>query len=71
MNKYEVEVLKLASEVMLKNIKSEFSNSYFIVGRTDEHIVLGDGSKNVKFSRGNGRVLERAFFDKARNITRK
>lgn len=70
-NKFADEVKSIATELMLKNIQTEFGCEYFIVGRTPEDIVLGNGKKNVKFSRKNGKILERNVFNKTQKISRK
>lgn len=70
MNKYVAEVSTIAFPKLMKNITEEFGENFFIVSRTPEDIVLGNGNKNVKFSRANGKVLESVSFKGSRPIVR-
>jgi hypothetical protein len=72
LNNYALEVLRAGGEAMLALANKEFKNGFVIVARTPEYIVLGDGEKNVSFSRGSKlRVIERFVFEKSRSIERK
>jgi hypothetical protein len=72
LNNYALEVLRAGGEAMLALANKEFKKGFVIVARTPEYIVLGDGEKNVSFSRGSKlRVIERFVFEKSRSIERK
>lgn len=71
MNNHALEVSKIGGDSLMKSVRKEFSGNFFIVARTPDDLVLGDGIKNVKFSRKNNRVLERHVFEGSRSITRK
>ena len=71
MNKYEAEVLHVGGEAMLNLAKKEFPNGFFIVGGDPERMILGDKEKNISFSRGRLRVIERFVFDKSASLERK
>lgn len=49
----------------------EFENSFDIIARTQEYIVLGDKDKNVKFCREKLKKLEQYVFDKVKTLSRK
>lgn len=70
MDRFATEIFRLGGERLLAAAHKEFK-SFFIVARTPEYVVLGDGSKNVSFSRKNFRILERVNFEKSRNLQRK
>lgn len=70
MDRYAIEIFRLGGEKLLATARKEFK-TFFIVARTQEYVVLGDGEKNVSFSRENFRVLERHHFGKTRNLQRK
>ena len=71
MNNYAIEVARIGGDALMKAVRKEFANDFFIVARTAEDLVLSDNMKNVKFSRKNNRVLERHVFEGSRDITRK
>jgi len=71
MNKYSVEVARMGGDALMKSVLKEFSSDFTIISRNCDYIVLGDNTKNVKFSRKNNRVLERHLFEGSRGITRK
>jgi hypothetical protein len=71
MNKHALEVSTIGGDALMKSVRKEFSGDFFIVARNHDDLVLGDGTKNVKFSRKNNRILERHIFETSRGITRK
>jgi len=71
MNKYEAEVLHIGGEVMLNLAKKEFVKGFIIVGGDPDRIILGDKEKNIAFSRGRVRVIERFVFNKSASLERK
>ena len=71
MNKYALEVLRIGGEKLMNVVNKEFSSNFFIVARTQEYIVLGDGKKNVSFCREKNRVLQRFTLDGESKIERK
>lgn len=71
MNKYETEVLRMSGEKVLAVARREFADGFEIIARTDEMFVLGDKTKNVKFSRIKGSITERFFLDGSKEISRK
>ena len=71
MNNYAIEVARIGGDALMKAVRKEFANDFFIVARTADDLVLSDNKKNVKFSRKNNRVLERHVFEGSRGITRK
>jgi AICAR transformylase/IMP cyclohydrolase PurH len=70
MDRFAIEIFRIGGEKLLQAAHKEFK-SFFIVARTQEYVVLGNGEKNVSFSRKNFRVLERTNFEKTRNLQRK
>lgn len=71
MNKYYAEVARMGGDALMKSVLKEFPSDFTIISRNSDDIVLGDNTKNVKFSRKNNRVLERYLFEGSRSITRK
>jgi hypothetical protein len=71
MNKYAIEVTRIGGDALMKSVLKEFSSDFVIVSRNQDEIILGDNTKNVRFSRKNNRVLERHIFEGSRSITRK
>lgn len=71
MNKYALEVLHIGGEKLLSVANKEFVKDFFIVARTPEYIVLGDGKKNVSFCRFKNRVLERFTTETESKLERK
>jgi hypothetical protein len=71
MNNHILEVTHIGGDALMKSVRKEFPNNFFIVARTQDDLVLGDKTKNVKFSRKTNRVLERHAFENSRGITRK
>lgn len=71
MNKYALEVLRIGGEKLMNVVNKEFSKDFFIVARTPEYVVLGDGKKNVSFCRLKNRVLERNIIDRESKLERK
>jgi hypothetical protein len=71
MNKYALEVLRIGGEKLMNLVSKEFASDFFIVARTQEYIVLGDGKKNVSFCRIKNRVLERFVFERENKLERK
>ncbi|MFA7407863.1 MAG: hypothetical protein WCY93_08635 [Anaerolineaceae bacterium] len=58
------EVINAEDEKFGTLVQTEFKGSpFFIVGRTLEYFVVGNGTKNVKFCRIKHRVLERREFE--------
>lgn len=71
MNKYALEVLHIGGEKLMNIVRKEFVDNFFVVARTPEYIVLGNGKKNVSFCRLKNKVLERVFFEGSTKLERK
>ncbi len=71
MNNYALEVLRIGGEKLMNVVRKEFEKDFFIVARTPEYIVLGNGTKNVSFCRMKNRVLERHVFEGETKLNRK
>ena len=65
MNNYAAEILRIGGEALLKVAQKEFPESFHIVSRTVEYVVIGDDNKNVMISRKNNRVQERNILNKS------
>lgn len=71
MNNYAAEILRIGGDALLKVAQKEFPESFHIVARTVEYVVIGDDDKNVMISRKNNRVQERNILNKTSSIGRK
>jgi hypothetical protein len=71
MNKCALEVIRIGGEKLMSVVNKEFVKDFFIVARTPEYIVLGDGKKNVSFCRLKNRVLERFSIETESKLERK
>lgn len=65
MNNYAAEILRMGGEALLKVAQKEFPESFHIIARTVEYVVIGDDNKNVMISRKNNRVQERNILNKS------
>lgn len=65
MNNYAAEIVRIGGDALLKVAQKEFPDSFHIVARTVEYVVLGDDSKNVMISRKNNRVQERNILNRS------
>lgn len=65
MNSYAAEILRIGGDALLKVAQKEFPNSFHIIARTVEYVVIGDSNKNVMISRKNNRVQERYILNKS------
>jgi hypothetical protein len=68
---HSLEIARAGGEKLLSLVLKEFTSSFFIVARTPDYIVVGDGEKNVSFSRAKNRVIERVILNKESAIERK
>ena len=71
MNKYALEVKHIGGDKMLDLVNKEFTNSFFIIARTQDYIILGDGKKNVSFCRLKNEVLARTVHEQSFKLGRK
>jgi hypothetical protein len=71
MDCYALEIRHIGGDLLLNAVRKEFPKTFHIVSRTPDDVVLGDGIKNVKFSRKNNRVLERHVFEQTSALERK
>lgn len=71
MNKHALEVIHIGGAALMKSVMKEFSKPFVIISRTPEDIILGDETKNIRFSRKTNKVLERHVFEGSRGISRK
>ena len=71
MDNYATEILRIGGDSLLKVAQKEFPDSFHIVARTVEYVVIGDDNKNVMISRKNNRVQERNILNKSSSIGRK
>lgn len=71
MDKYSLEVISVGGEKLLKNVRAEVGEKFFIVGRDADFIILGNEKMNVSFSRKTYKVKERFVFEKSQDLNRK
>jgi hypothetical protein len=71
MDNYALEVLHIGGETLMSVVRKEFKAAFFIVARTPEYIILGDGKKNVSFCRSKNKVLDRFVLDRDLKLERK
>ena len=71
MNNYAAEILRIGGDALLKVAQKEFPESFHIVARTVEYVVIGDDNKNVMISRKSNRIQERNILNKTSSIGRK
>lgn len=71
MNNYAAEILRIGGDALLKVAQKEFPESFHIVARTMDYVVIGDDNKNVMISRKNNRIQERNILKNNSSIGRK
>jgi hypothetical protein len=71
MNICEQEVLNFAGQKVLDAVLKEFETGFSIMGFDEKNYTVGNGSKSVVYSRKNGNIVSRHFFDTARKLSRK
>jgi hypothetical protein len=71
MDNYALEILHIGGKELMTVVRKEFEAAFFIVARTPEYVVLGDGKKNVSFCRSKNKVLDRFSLDRDLKLERK
>lgn len=71
MNKYAQEVLTLGGKNILAVMQKDFPQGFFIVASDTERFVVGNGEKNLSYSRKTGKVLETCIFSSKVKLSRK
>jgi hypothetical protein len=71
MTNQTIEISRVGGSPLLDLVSAEFPEGFEIISRTLTEIVVGDKTKNVKFSVKKCSIVEKYVFEKSRAITRK
>jgi hypothetical protein len=71
MNIYEQEVRNRSSQKVLDAMKRNFQQGFVIVGSDADTFTVGDGTKNVSYSRNSGKILSTHSFSSTQKLSRK
>lgn len=71
MNKYAQEVINRSNPKILSLMAKDFPKGFFIVASDTDQFVIGDGTKNISYSRTTGKILGTCIFSAKTKLSRK